>query len=491
MKSTPWMSKVKCQHSTWLLIVLLVSTTLLTASCNQDQSVAPTGQWIQTVEVFQPLRRDMEEVRRYPCHIRPAQQHVVTSKLSGRVSEVFVDLADEIEAGAPLFSLDTVDVMNNIRILQAQLVAAEAAVQSARTGVTLATGTQLQGQIIQATGGAALADAGVEQARIAYAQSSIGLDNAAQLLEQATLAHNDLLQEHQAFLRLLEIGEGTRRQLEQLELGLEQSAIRVSQTELGLHQASLTQDQARIALTQAEAGQVQALGSLNLLLGEAPTEALQRANDGLNQAIAARDAIQAQINIAQSVVADAHVLSPITGVIASRGVEEWMLIGPATVAFVVIDVATVYANIHVSEHLVSSLATGQEAPVFIRAIQEEPFFGTIEVISPAAGAGGAFEVRIALENLHSRIRPGMYAEVHLVINSQEQVLVVPRGAVLEDGETSFVFIIEEGYARKTPVVTGIETGNEIAILSGLSDTDQVVVRGQRGLSDGVPVSITG
>jgi RND family efflux transporter MFP subunit len=327
----------------------------------------------------------------------------------------------------------------------------------------------------------------MEQARIAYAQSGIGLSNAEQLLEQARLAFEDLERDYRSTLRLFEIGEVPRRTLEQLEMGVEQAQIRVNQAELGLAQAELIREQARVAVDQAEAGHTQAESSLNLVTYEVPVEALQRANDGLNQAIAARDALFAQLHIAQTALNDTAIRSPISGVISSRGVETGMMIGTSTVTFVVVDMDTVHANINVSENLIGRLSLNQEVEVSIPALGEEPFIGRVDIISPVATAGGAFEVRVSISNEDRHIRVGMYTEVTLVSNRQEQVLVLPRGAVLEDSNARFVYVIENDHARRRVVTTGIEAGNEIAILSGLDDEDDVVIRGQRSLNDGARV----
>ena len=476
--------------SSFTLFCFLLITCLCLAGCWQrDATLAEREQPVVAVQVVTPQRVDMQSQRRYPCQIRPQKQIAVTSKLAGKVSEVFCEVSDYVRAGEALFALDTVDIQNSLRALTAQLATADAAVRAAETGVSLATGTQLQSQILQASGGVQMAQTGVEQAGIAASQSEIGYGNALQVLEQARLAYLDLQGDLLTTKRLYEIGEVTRRQLEQLEMGVEQAFIRLSQAELGLEQAELTQNQARVALSQAEASLAQASSSYELVYHEVPAESLRRADDGLNQAIAARDAVAAQMTTVLSTLDDATVRAPIEGVVASRGIESGMMIAQSTLAFTIIDMETVYATINVSENLIATLSPKQEVAVSIKSLREEAFLGHIDLISPAATAGGAFEVRVCIANSDSQIKSGMYAEVVLIIERQDQVLCLPRAAVLEDAHKTYVYLVSGDHAERREVVTGIEADNQIAILSGLQDQDRVVIKGQQSLNDGALVNV--
>ena len=472
-----------------ITLTLLLTIMLLHGCSFMDQPVPPTAAKVVAVQVAKPSVQDMVETLRYPCQMRPAMQVYVTSKLAGKVSEVFYDLADFVNEGEPLFSLDTTDIMNNIRVLQAQIATADAAVNSATTGVRLATGSQLQAQILQATGSVTQAGGGVEQANIALAQSEIGLSNAKQSLEQAQLAYDDLLKDYDASLQLYEFGELTKRQLEQLELGLEQTLLRLNQAELGLEQAALVREQAATAVSLAEQGLELAASSFELITTEVLEESQLRAEDMLAQAMAQRDALVAQLMIAESALSDSVVRAPVSGIVAARGIERGMMLGQSTMAFTIIDVSKVYAYINVSESLISKLNVGDEIEVNISAVTSKPFLGHIEVISPAAGAGAVFEVRIAIDNSSALIKPGMYADVFVVSASEAKVLVIPLACILEDSHSKYVYVVREDIAIRTRVSTGIANGENISILDGLRESDFVVVRGQRSITDGATVAI--
>ena len=83
-------------------------------------------------------------------------------------------------------------------------------------------------------------------------------------------------------------------------------------------------------------------------------------------------------------------------------------------------------------------------------------------------------VRLELANNDLRLKPGMYAEVEFSLPARANSLVIPRSAVITTGERAVVFVAEHGMLMPREVVTGLVSGNEIEILSGLASEEIVV-----------------
>ena len=119
------------------------------------------------------------------------------------------------------------------------------------------------------------------------------------------------------------------------------------------------------------------------------------------------------------------------------------------------------------------------------------FSGVVTAVSPAADPRtGLFLVEATLENEEGHLKPGLFAEVELVEAASEGNLVIPRGAVLREGDQHYVYIVEEGLARKKGVTLGLTNGEVAEVLSGLAEGDLVVVKGQHYLEEGSKVSIS-
>jgi multidrug efflux pump subunit AcrA (membrane-fusion protein) len=69
--------------------------------------------------------------------------------------------------------------------------------------------------------------------------------------------------------------------------------------------------------------------------------------------------------------------------------------------------------------------------------------------------------------------------------------VVPRSAVLHDDHGAHVFVVKQGRAQRVTVETGIAEGDWIAVTGAIKPGIPVIVRGNYGLTDGMPVRSTG
>ena len=74
-----------------------------------------------------------------------------------------------------------------------------------------------------------------------------------------------------------------------------------------------------------------------------------------------------------------------------------------------------------------------------------------------------------------------------IVTSAEPMFIVPQEAILSKLDKTFVFIIKNGKAVQTEVVTGYMEADNIQITGDFQDGDQMVVQGAFKLSDGVNV----
>jgi Cu(I)/Ag(I) efflux system membrane fusion protein len=104
------------------------------------------------------------------------------------------------------------------------------------------------------------------------------------------------------------------------------------------------------------------------------------------------------------------------------------------------------------------------------------FTGTIAYVYPSVSTSSRTgRVRIELSNPGIRLRPGMYANIRLAVQGLTEGLVIPRSAVLFTGERAIVFVRHDNNVLMPhEVTTGLVAGNEIEILAGLEEGQQVV-----------------
>ena len=83
----------------------------------------------------------------------------------------------------------------------------------------------------------------------------------------------------------------------------------------------------------------------------------------------------------------------------------------------------------------------------------------------------------------------MFGRVHIVYEIHDNALVIPREAIVTDGEEEIVYLIQDCKAVRQQLSTGITRDGQVEVLSGLSDEDRFVLIGQAGLKEGASVQV--
>ena len=183
------------------------------------------------------------------------------------------------------------------------------------------------------------------------------------------------------------------------------------------------------------------------------------------------------------------VVAPISGVVAQRMAKIGNLIQLNSALFRIVDVSRLEATLNVPEREIATMRAGARVQLQVDALPGAFFEGHVERISPVIDAGsGTFRVVCAFDP-DARLRPGMFGRISVVFDQRDDVLTVPRVALLEgDGETA-VYKVVGGKALRTPVQVGYLSGDVAEIRSGLETGDQVVTTGKVALRDGASIEI--
>ena len=173
------------------------------------------------------------------------------------------------------------------------------------------------------------------------------------------------------------------------------------------------------------------------------------------------------------------VTTPVGGVIQTLDVRQGMTVNMAQTLAQVTGLSTVWLNAAVPEAQAGQARAGQNARAELAAFPGETFAGKVTAILPTAQAESrTLTVRVELPNRRGRLKPGMFATVHLA-GATQSALSIPSEAVIRTGARSLVMLAGPG-GRFQPVEVkvGREAGDRSEILAGLSEGDKVVASGQ-------------
>lgn len=204
-------------------------------------------------------------------------------------------------------------------------------------------------------------------------------------------------------------------------------------------------------------------------------------------------AAEAQRELADTRLEYATIESPIAGVVTEKRVEAGDVVGAQSRLFTVADVSTMVVRVQVSELDVAGLEAGDGVAVALDAFPGRSFRGRIRRVFPAADPETRLvPVEVALLGAAAELaRPGFLARATFTLGLKEGVLLVPAGAVVGNGPTTAVFVVEDGSARRRSVTTGVTSQGRIEIVSGLAAGETVVTAGSGTLQDGAPVRVVG
>jgi len=200
-----------------------------------------------------------------------------------------------------------------------------------------------------------------------------------------------------------------------------------------------------------------------------------------------------------------EIRSPIDGIVIQLDVKpgESVIAGttniPGSTIAIIADTSSMLAQLQVDEADIARVSVDQRADIFAAAFPDIPLEGVVERIATTARrAEGqqnlSFEVEVRLLDAERvDVRSGMSARAEIFTESSEDALALPIQAVQYDDdrdseeEQSFVFVDDNGTARRRVVRTGLSSDSQIEILEGLEAGERVVTgpfRILRGLRDG-------
>ena len=186
-----------------------------------------------------------------------------------------------------------------------------------------------------------------------------------------------------------------------------------------------------------------------------------------------------------------YVKAPFEGVIAAKTYEDGELYGGQPIV-VLTQVKKLKALIAVPETYYPLIKEGMKLTVKSDIYPEETFAATIEVVYPTIDAAShTFQCKVVIPNASEKLRPGMYVTTTLGLG-KENTIVVPYQSVekLIGSNERFVFINENGYAKRVSVKLGQRFDEQIEIIAPeIQPGVEYIHKGQSKLVDGVKIEV--
>jgi multidrug efflux pump subunit AcrA (membrane-fusion protein) len=187
--------------------------------------------------------------------------------------------------------------------------------------------------------------------------------------------------------------------------------------------------------------------------------------------------------------------SPINGTVTLLPAQVGMTVSQAVPLARISGGGALEIKLNVAERFISKMAMNLPCEITLDAWPGEVFSGSISEVSPTVDpASRTMEIKVNVNNAGSRLKAGMFAKVKIITERKNNIVKVPANAVINRFGEQYVFIVnksdpEKPVVNKRLVTTGILIDNIAEVQNGLLADDEIVVRGQTLLNDGVRVNI--
>jgi Cu(I)/Ag(I) efflux system membrane fusion protein len=174
------------------------------------------------------------------------------------------------------------------------------------------------------------------------------------------------------------------------------------------------------------------------------------------------------------------VVAPQDGIVASLGVREGMYVQINTPIMSLADLSSVWLQAQIFESQSGLVAAGQAAEATLDYLPGKEFSGQVDYVYPVLDpATRTLKVRLRFDNPGEQLKPNMYAQVSIYGSLSPNALSIPREALIPaPGRDRVVVAVGEGKFQVNEVLTGLESGEFVEILAGISVNDEVVTSAQ-------------
>ena len=184
------------------------------------------------------------------------------------------------------------------------------------------------------------------------------------------------------------------------------------------------------------------------------------------------------------------IVAPFSGVITERHVQVGARVSSGTQLYDLIKLDDMIARVFVPGQYLMQVAKGQRAEIGSDFMPDQQFDGWVKRISPVVDPrSGTFKVTVGVNDRFEALRPGIFVSVRIITDTREQAVLVPKNAIVYDGEEQYVFAVRDSIAQRILLQPGYESAVEVEALINFSAGDRVITVGQNGLKDGARVRL--
>ena len=209
----------------------------------------------------------------------------------------------------------------------------------------------------------------------------------------------------------------------------------------------------------------------------------------LDDALASLKVAEANLKLAQARLDKTKIVAPFNGMIGSRRVSVGSFVRTGDAITELANLNEIRINFSAPERYLSELKRGSEVIVYSPVYPGHEVKARIIAIEPIIDSDTRTARIVArVQNPGQKFRPGMSANVSVVLTERPEALTIPTEAVFANGNQSLVYIVNaDSTVAPTPVTLGTQLTNMVEVVGGLQEGMSIVTAGHQKLFPGAKV----
>ena len=171
-----------------------------------------------------------------------------------------------------------------------------------------------------------------------------------------------------------------------------------------------------------------------------------------------------------------RVLSPIEGVVVARHIDMGQHAKANEALFTIANYDPIWGRIHVPERDLAKIRVGLPVKVNVESVPGRKFTGKVSMISPVVDPNsGTVKVTFEIPDpLAHGLRPGMFASTHLITETHDNALVLPKKALILESDLNEVFVVKDFVAARIPAeyMASIKTRGSVTVVARPKETEE-------------------
>ena len=221
--------------------------------------------------------------------------------------------------------------------------------------------------------------------------------------------------------------------------------------------------------------------------GSATQKELEDMTAAKEAAIAQHKEAQHQLTEVNDYLSYANLTSPINGFVSKKMVNVGDMANPGQPILALESMEELKLEANVPAFEISKFEVNDSVKITVADAGLEDVNGVVERIVPSSSFSGQYKVVVALNQQHKSLKPGMFARISLLKDSEKKLLI-HKSSITTKGQLSGVYTVnQQAEAMLRWIRLGKEYGDKVEVLSGLIEGEQLITSSTSKLTDGTLV----